>query len=121
MSAGNLEGWCRFLYGTNRCRADFRRVGVPNVPLREPTVSTAVTQGSSPLQAAISTETAEVVAAAVTQLPAQQRTVVVLRVWDGMSYAEIAEAVGRTEGTVRSHMHHGLASMRSYLERTLDS
>ena len=44
---------------------------------------------------------------------------VVLRVWQGMSYAEIAETVGRTEATVRSHMHHGLAALRKYLEPRL--
>jgi RNA polymerase sigma-70 factor (ECF subfamily) len=55
----------------------------------------------------------------VAQLPAQQRAVVVLRVWDGLSYAEIAEAVGRTEATVRSHMHHGLTALRKYLEPRL--
>jgi DNA-directed RNA polymerase specialized sigma24 family protein len=43
------------------------------------------------------------VSAAVLRLPPQQRAVVVLRVWDGLSYAEIAETVGRTEATVRSH------------------
>ena len=49
----------------------------------------------------------------------QQRTVVVLRVWDGLSYAEIAELVGKQEATVRSHMHHGLAALRKYLEPRL--
>jgi DNA-directed RNA polymerase specialized sigma24 family protein len=36
---------------------------------------------------------------------------VALRIWDGMSYAQIAETVGRTEATVRSHMHHGLIEL----------
>jgi DNA-directed RNA polymerase specialized sigma24 family protein len=36
-----------------------------------------------------------------------------------MSYAQIAETVGRTEATVRSHMHHGLATLRKYLEPRL--
>ena len=42
-----------------------------------------------------------------------------LRVWEGMSYAEIAETLGRAEATVRSHMHHGLAALRKYLEPRL--
>ena len=76
--------------------------------------------GSDPADTAIATETASLVSAAVAQLPAQQRLVVVLRVWDGLSYAEIAEIAGRTEATVRSHMHHGLAALRKYLEPRLN-
>lgn len=56
---------------------------------------------------------------AVAVLPPQQRSVVVLRVWNAMSYAEIAEVAGCTEATVRSHMHHALAAMRKYLEPRL--
>jgi RNA polymerase sigma-70 factor, ECF subfamily len=41
-----------------------------------------------------------------------QRTAVVLRHVDGMSYAEIAVAVGRPEGTVKAHVHRGLAALR---------
>ncbi len=73
----------------------------------------------SPEESAVATETAALVAAAVTLLPPQQRAVVVLRTWEGMSYGEIAEALGRTEATVRSHMHHGLAALRKYLEPRL--
>jgi RNA polymerase sigma-70 factor (ECF subfamily) len=73
----------------------------------------------SPEDTLVATETAALVAAAVTRLPPQQRAVVVLRIWEGMSYAEIAEAVGRSEATVRSHMHHGLAALRKYLEPRL--
>jgi RNA polymerase sigma-70 factor (ECF subfamily) len=73
----------------------------------------------SPEESAVATETAVLVAAGVALLPPQQRAVVVLRVWEQMSYAEIAETVGRTEATVRSHMHHGLAALRKYLEPRL--
>ena len=55
-------------------------------------------------------------AEAVAQMPAAQRTVLVLRVWNHLSYAEIAQVVGRSEATVRSHMFHGLANLRKYLE-----
>lgn len=70
----------------------------------------------SPEESAVATETAALVSRAVACLPAQQRTVIVLRVWEGLSYSEIAEIVGRTEATVRSHMHHGLATLRRSLE-----
>jgi RNA polymerase sigma-70 factor (ECF subfamily) len=53
------------------------------------------------------------------QLPDLQRRVVVLRVWNGLSYQVIGEILGRTEGTVRSHMCHAVASMRNFLEPRL--
>jgi RNA polymerase sigma-70 factor (ECF subfamily) len=73
----------------------------------------------SPAETAIATETATLVTAAVARLAPQQRAVVVLRVWNGLSYSEIAEILGRSEGTVRSNMHHGLAALRKYLEPRL--
>jgi len=40
---------------------------------------------------------------------------VVLRHVDGLSYAEIAAATGRPEGTVKAHVHRGLAALRTAL------
>ncbi|MBL8796859.1 MAG: sigma-70 family RNA polymerase sigma factor [Planctomycetia bacterium] len=76
----------------------------------------ALADDPSPEDRLIATETAVLVTAAVQQLPPQQRAVVVLRIWQNLPYDEIAQIVGRTEATVRSHMHHGLAGLRKYLE-----
>ena len=67
---------------------------------------------ASPADAAIAGETSEQIARAMEELPPQQRLVVALKIWEGLSYAEIAEMTGRTEATVRSNMHHGLAALR---------
>ena len=48
-------------------------------------------------------------------LPPAQRIAIVLRHVDGLSYAEIAEATGRPEGTVKAHVHRGLAALRTAL------
>lgn len=111
-----------WLYGIalNQCRAEFRcRVPPAAHYFVDDGPDCPTSSDPSPAETAISTETAALVTQAVTQLPAQQRAVVVMRMWDGMSYAEIAEVVARSEGTVRSHMHHGLAAMRKYLEPRL--
>jgi RNA polymerase sigma-70 factor (ECF subfamily) len=114
-----FKAWL-FGIALNKCRASFRKRRLASIDLSdEAAVVVPLGSGPSPADAAIATETAALVATAVTRLPPQQRTVVVLRVWDGLSYAEIAEAVGRTEATVRSHMHHGLAAMRKFLEPRL--
>ncbi|MFO0843939.1 MAG: sigma-70 family RNA polymerase sigma factor [Gemmataceae bacterium] len=97
----------------NRCRAVFRLRTPAPVALadREPAAA-----GASPEDQAISAELAEYVGQAVTHLPPQQRAVVALRIWQQLPYARIAEVVGCTEGTVRSHMHHALESLRGLLE-----
>src|SRR5579885_2359822 len=88
-----------WLYGIalNKCRADFRMRALPTQEMHDGLMPVAA--GLSPDETAISTETATFVSAAVMQLPPQQRSVVVLRIWDGLSYAEIATAVGRSEST----------------------
>jgi RNA polymerase sigma-70 factor (ECF subfamily) len=106
-----------FAIATNRCRLAFRKAR-PVIPLSTPNAAerSPVSTGPTPVEAAVAVETAHLVNAAIAQLPAQQRMVVVLRNWNGLSFGEIAQIAGRSEGTVRSHMHHALAGIRRYLE-----
>jgi RNA polymerase sigma-70 factor (ECF subfamily) len=67
----------------------------------------------------LGSERATIVTSAVADLPEQQRMVVTLRMWGGMSYGEIAETAGRTEATIRSHMHRALESLRKQLSPVL--
>lgn len=46
------------------------------------------------------------------ELPVPQRAAVVLRFWEDRTYAEIAEVLGCTEATARSHVHRALARLR---------
>ena len=105
-----------FTIATNHCRASFRSAKPPSLALLD-----EGPPGSepAPLDAMVAGETAAAVSQAVAELPAQQRSVVVLRVWNGLSYAEIGTIVGVTEETARSHMSHGLKSLRKYLEPKL--
>src|SRR5262249_2416722 len=111
-----------WLFGiaANKCRADYRSQAAKRVlSLEADAPPGPLAPDPSPVDTAIATETAARVGAAVGDLPPQQRAVVALRIWEGMSYAEIAEALGRTEATVRSNMHHGLATLRKHLESRL--
>jgi RNA polymerase sigma-70 factor (ECF subfamily) len=109
-----FKAWL-YAIAINKCHALGRRRAFVSTPFAEESIPVPAS-GPSPAETAIATETAALVSAAVAELPTQQRAVVALRVWNGLSYAEIAEVVGRTEATVRSHMHHGLVAMRRYLE-----
>ncbi len=59
-------------------------------------------------------ELAEVLAvrAAVAHLPLKLRAPVVLRFWEGMSGAEIAQVLGWRQGTVWTRLYHGIELLR---------
>lgn len=46
-------------------------------------------------------------------LPPVQRAAVVLRFYDDLSYAEVAQALGCSEATARSHVHRAIARLRA--------
>lgn len=51
----------------------------------------------------------------VRTLPDQQREVILLRATEGLSYREIAEILGTSEGSCRVSYHHGMAKLRGHL------
>jgi len=63
-----------------------------------------------------SPEDAARIHAALDELPAEQREVLVLRFLEDMSYEEIARVVGCQLGTVRSRIHYGKRALRKALE-----
>jgi RNA polymerase sigma factor (sigma-70 family) len=58
---------------------------------------------------------ARAVAAAVASLGSQQREVVLLTTWAGLTYDQVAEALGIPEGTVRSRMNRARSRLRAAL------
>lgn len=57
----------------------------------------------------------------ISMLAPVQREILDLRFAQGLSYAEIAEALGIPVGTVRSRLHHAVAEVRHRLESELNS
>jgi RNA polymerase sigma-70 factor (sigma-E family) len=51
---------------------------------------------------------------ALAALSARQRTVLVLRYWEDLAEAEIAELLGCSLGTVKTHARRGLAALRAH-------
>ena len=52
---------------------------------------------------------------AVKRLSPTQREVFTLRIAEGLSYKEIAEAVGTTEGAARVHYHNAMRAVKEFL------
>ena len=58
---------------------------------------------------------AEQVKAAVTSLPAEERTAIEMAYFDGHTYREVASILGQPEGTVKSRIRSGLRRLKSAL------
>jgi RNA polymerase sigma factor (sigma-70 family) len=57
--------------------------------------------------------------AELAKLSRRQRTALVLRYYEGLSDAEIAEVMGCTQSTVRGHVFRALAALRVELAQPL--
>lgn len=73
------------------------------------------TRTESPSERLMSAERAARVRAAIAQLPRKQRAALVLRMYQEMSYLEIAEAVGSSVGAVKANVFHALQNLKKLL------
>lgn len=67
-------------------------------------------------EAAYGWEVGELLARAVAQLPESQRRVVVAKLWEGRSLAEIAGELGTSEAACKMRLARGLAQLRDRLK-----
>jgi RNA polymerase sigma factor (sigma-70 family) len=72
---------------------------------------TVVDGGQIDDHAAVHAERSAVLAGLAT-LPRRQRTALVLRFYEDLSYQEIAETLGCTAGAARSYVSRGLSTLR---------
>jgi len=73
----------------------------------------------SPGEEVLTADMASTVRAAIEQLPAAQRQVVELAYFEGLTYREVALAVGIPEGTAKSRLRLALAKLETVLDRQL--
>ncbi len=104
----------------NRCldrlRAQARRPALIEIgSVAEPSLP-----GSDPLDALLTDEGEERLAAAVAALPPKLRAVFLLRHLDDLSYEEIAAATGVPLGTVKTHLFRARAQLRAALAGYLE-
>lgn len=55
----------------------------------------------------------------IKDLPAHQREIITLRLWESMSYKEIAEIVGKSENTCKMTFSRAIRDLRIALSKTL--
>ncbi|MES2180421.1 MAG: RNA polymerase sigma factor [Gemmatimonadota bacterium] len=68
------------------------------------------------LDSVVAEETRLRMSAAMGRLSKMQREVFTLRVAEGMSYKEIADAAGTTEGAARVHYHNAMRAIKEFLD-----
>ena len=97
----------------NRARSALRHRGVVDRYTRSvaPPADTASAEAG-----ALGVLEQEAVVAALRLLPTRQREALVLRYYGELSEAEIADVMGVSRGSVKSHAARGMAAMRRFLE-----
>ena len=68
------------------------------------------------LDSVVADETQRRLRAAMEELSPTQREVFTLRVSEGLSYREIADTVGTTEGAARVHYHNAMRTIKEFLD-----
>jgi RNA polymerase sigma-70 factor, ECF subfamily len=99
-----------------RRRLDDRHPAGSLEPMLDAGFDPPVDGRTAPESTAARRETKRELAAALLGLPPAVRAAIVLRHVDGLSVAEVAEALERPEGTIKAQVHRGLRELRAVLE-----
>jgi len=115
-----LRGWLATIV-LNRCRSRLSRrlTMTPTLSL-----DVVVEGGAEPVSSgapgpeamAVQRDARDAWAIRLGRLPTAYRAAVILHHVDGLTYPEMAEALGRPEGTLKAQVHRGLAALRTMLE-----
>ena len=110
----------RWLYtiALNVWRARGRKTRPTEVPIDETTAPAS--DCPDPAEAAHRTEVSEYIAEATASLPPSQREVFIMKVYEQITFREIAEILGRPIPTVKSQMMLAVQKLRPLLERLAD-
>ena len=121
-ASSGWEEWARFqtwVYAIARNLAvdAARRAALRTAePLDAPAAERTASDDPAPDRGAAAALVRPKLEAALAALPAEQREVFLLREYAGLRFAEIAEATGTPENTVKSRMRYALEALRTKLE-----
>ena len=118
VAAMRLRPWLARI-ALNLARNRVRRRPPPGRPLEDgdgQALAVAAPAASQPDQLAERRQERKQLAELLATLPRGWREAVVLRHVEGLPYAEVAEALGRPLGTVKTHVHRGVRQLREDLE-----
>jgi RNA polymerase sigma-70 factor (ECF subfamily) len=110
--SGSLKGWVCAVTG-NVCIDLLRKRKLAVEAMPEYDVSYITSESAE--ETVMARERALAVFKAVDALPKDHRLMIILRDMNGLSYQEIAEAAGITEGTVKSRLSRARAALKKLL------
>jgi len=71
---------------------------------------------ATPYQELNRKERSQIVLAALQEIPAEQREVIVMKEYEGLKFREIADILQTSENTVKSRLYYGLKAIKKILE-----
>lgn len=113
-SARKFSTWTLAI-ATNYCIDQLRRRRMQFVPL-ENIIPWARDRDSGPEGEALSSESRDEMQRLLKRLPEKYRAPLVLRYWEDLSCAEIAEILGVPEGTIKTQIHRARKQLGKMLE-----
>lgn len=110
-----------YTFVRNHCFDVLKKRRIPTVSMSprdddEVTIDPADPDASPPPDAAENTELGSKIEEALATLGADQRLAFVLREYEGLDYAAIAQVMGVSEGTVKSRIHRAKEALRTRLQ-----
>ena len=97
----------------NTVTAQRRRRSLPIDPLD---IAEAQSGTGDPAELAESSESGQRVRQAISTLSDEHNTVITLRFFAGLTVPQVAQALGRREGTIKSRLHRALHHLRRELQ-----
>jgi len=102
------------------CALDYRKSAASRLGRYEELLSCALTSSNFE-EEVFASERADLLAHAYEQLPCEQREVVKLAYYEGLSHAEIAEKLNQPLGTIKGRLRLALSKLRSALREVAGS
>jgi RNA polymerase sigma-70 factor (ECF subfamily) len=99
----------------NTARGVLRRSG-RRVEVALDAIAPVASEDADPAQSVALGEEAQRARALLARLPEKQRLSVQLRVDEGMSFREIGDVIGSSEGAARVNYFHGIRRLREWME-----
>ena len=110
---GNLKAWICTVTA-NTCLDIVRKRRLATEELTSDTISASPALPSAE-ESAMANERIREILAAISQLPDDHRMVLILRDMQGLSYEELAEALGLNLGTVKSRLNRARAALKKMI------